>query len=68
MLKVIRHYRGSTLVEFLQVPLPKVAQQWGTYPLAFSGRAPQPEPWMWHESPAVHTAYAFFNDGDALFF
>ena len=68
MLKVVRDHRRSTLVEFLQVTLPKIAKQRTSRPFAFSGRAPQPEPWMWQETQALHMANAFFNDGDALFF
>ena len=68
MLKVVTDLRRSTFVEFLQVILPKIAKLWGSCPFAFSGRAPQPKPWMWRESQAVHVADVFFNDGDALFF
>ena len=66
MLKVVTDHRRSTLVEFLQVTLPKIAKQWTSRPFALSGCAPQPEPWMWQESPALQMANAYFNDGDAL--
>ena len=56
MLKVVTDHRRSTLVEFLQVTLPKIAKQWTSRPFAFSGRAPQPEPWMWQESQALQMA------------
>ena len=68
MLKVVTDHRRSTLVEFLQVTMPKIAKQWTSRPFAFFGRAPKPEPWMWQESQALQMANAFFNDGDALFF
>ena len=68
MLKVVTDHRWSTLVEFLQVTLPKIAKQWTSRPFAISRCAPQPEPRMWQYSQALHMANAFFNDGDALFF
>ena len=68
MLKVVTDHRRSTLVELLQLTLPKIAKQWTSRPFAFSRRAPQPEPCMWQESQALQMAISFFNDGDALFF
>ena len=68
MLKVVTNHCWSTLVEFLQVTLPKIAKPWGSRSFAFSAGAPQPEPWIWQESQAVPVVDAFFNDGDALFF
>ena len=68
MMKVVKDHRKSTWVEFLQLTEPKIAKLWGARPFDFSGRAPQPEPWMWPESQAVHVADAFPNDCDALFF
>ena len=68
MMKVVTDHRRSTLVEFLQVTLPKIAKQWTSRSFAFSRRAPQPELRMWQESQALHIAHAFFSDGDALLF
>ena len=55
-------------MEFFHITLPKNAKQWTSRPFTFSGRAPQPEPWMWQESQVLQMAGSFFNDGDDLFF
>ena len=68
MLKVVTNHRRSTLLQFLQVTLPKIAKQWTSRPFAFFGRAPQTEPWMWQESQTLQMANTVFNDGAALFF
>ena len=67
MLKDVTNHKLTTLPQFIQNELPKLPKIWGSGCEGFSGRAPQPEPWMWQEAQAILHSKRFYDAGEALF-
>ena len=68
MIKDVTKHKRSGMIEFIKIGLPEFTATWGHQAENFSGRAPQPKPWLWQEAQAILQSKNFLDMENALYF